>query len=249
MPPYLIVLAILFYLPAWNDKFVLGSDSIADRPTIPTANSFTVSNDHSRRRLRSSKKTGEFRSESSDAEEKTLVSWAKNKIWLKTGKSEEYVANKLGLKDLTKEAQKVHSNNKRFQKFLYGREGLELDDIVKRGASKDKMWRQYGLDDVPLEELTKNEGFKTYVRFMARYDASIYSQYKEGIMKNIWWEYQYLSPGQHYANILVWAKANRSTKYVKKALGLDHSGWNYKYYEEFLRLTEKNRWFKRKTLD
>ncbi|ETL89066.1 hypothetical protein L917_11930, partial [Phytophthora nicotianae] len=79
--------------------------------------------------------------------------------WIKNGKSEDYVLNKLHLTNLIGRALTDDPNFKYFQKF-------KVDGWLKQKASTTAAWDDLGLSTLSVNEITKVDTFRIYEEYI-----------------------------------------------------------------------------------
>ncbi|ETI46376.1 hypothetical protein F441_09207 [Phytophthora nicotianae CJ01A1] len=79
--------------------------------------------------------------------------------WIKNGKSDDYVMDKLKLTGLIGRALTEDPNFKYFQKF-------KVDGWLKKGASTTTAWDDLGLNSIALGEVTKVDTFRIYQQYI-----------------------------------------------------------------------------------
>ncbi|ETM03361.1 hypothetical protein F442_00460 [Phytophthora nicotianae P10297] len=177
---------------------------------------------------------------STDNEERgiqDLTKALKTTFWLETGKSDDYVRNVLGLKNLSGDKLKTAPNYVYYEHFLHALEGRKLQSWLAKGKTTKSVWAEYKLDDIRAAQLKDNDGFKTYLRYAIMEDNHFY---KQRIMEQpVKVDYSG-TPAELSAKVDMWFTLNRPTWYVKKMLNLDRRSINtflkspnYLHYERF----------------
>ncbi|OWY90163.1 RxLR effector protein, partial [Phytophthora megakarya] len=146
----------------------------------------------------------------------------------------------LGLQTLTGTALTNHPNYRLLAKFRYKVEGRMLDKWYDHGVTLHGAWTRLGLDRISQSTVMQSDAYKTYVRYVRRYDGQIYWH------KNSIFEPPIEYGGSHaelMAKVKVWAAADRPKWYVKEMLQLEKATMktdpDYKYYLKFLELRGK----------
>ncbi|KAF4147618.1 hypothetical protein GN958_ATG03191 [Phytophthora infestans] len=170
----------------------------------------------------------------------SIKKWAKTKYWAETGKSDDYVKQKLGLRDVPEAALKSSPKYKVYQQFLHKQEGVQMDDKIRSGMQTETFWNDLGLSGIDAARRESTDAYRKYVRFTNRFDSKaegrMFSQF-EMIVK----------PGKTDEEVTTrmktWAASDRSPTFAKRMLGLNGLGKDKrkeeplnKYFEYFLTL-------------
>ncbi|KAL4123519.1 hypothetical protein PRIC2_009373 [Phytophthora ramorum] len=174
----------------------------------------------------------------------SIKNWGKIQYWLAVGKSDDQVKKALKMETLTGAALKAHPNYKQLEKFMYKREGREMDGWVAHGIPTQTLWYLLELGKMKEVQRKSSDELRMYVRYATKYDNAIWNH------KNSIFEppiYYGGSAAEMKVKVQIWAKANRKNWYVKEMLGLDDlskakqkADPDYEYYLEFLKLTKRS---------
>ncbi|OWZ08144.1 RxLR effector protein [Phytophthora megakarya] len=212
---------------------------------------------HSRTRSLRIIKSSE-RIDASSTEERAVLSTLRNKFndlgnefkvirWATSGKSDNYVLNKLGLKGLSGTALKTHKNYKIYESFLDNVIKHQLTKWVTEGRSTSTVWGILGLDKVPVKNLVTTKEFVVYFRYVKLFDSEAMRNW--GLSKLP--EMVGLSKTEMTVKSRIWAQTRTGAKttkeakhidaYVKMALELEglsdraiKKSSNYIYYKSYL---------------
>ncbi|OWZ14408.1 hypothetical protein PHMEG_00012123 [Phytophthora megakarya] len=141
---------------------------------------------------------------------------AKLEFWVSGGKSDNYVIKRLGMDGLTGTALTSHPNYQILQKFRYKHEGRKLDGwLWGDQLTLDGAWVRLGLDKVSSSSVMNTDAYRTYVRFVRKYDDLVYDN---GFFRppTVYGG----NDAQMRAKVIVWAGERRPTWYVKQMLQL-----------------------------
>ncbi|KAL4094181.1 hypothetical protein PRIC1_009844 [Phytophthora ramorum] len=183
-----------------------------------------------------------------DTEERDIWSsiknWGKMEYWLAAGKSDDEVKKALKIDKLTGADLKAHPNYKKLEKFMYKREGREMDAYVRQGMSTEHVWGNLGLEMMSESQRKSTDEFRRYMRYATKYDDDIWFYWNTGVEVPI---YDGGSAAEMKVKVQIWANAKRDNGYVKEMLRLDglskakrEINPNNKYYLEFLKLTKRS---------
>uniref|UniRef100_H3GYK8 RxLR effector protein n=1 Tax=Phytophthora ramorum TaxID=164328 RepID=H3GYK8_PHYRM len=174
----------------------------------------------------------------------SIKNWGKMQYWLAVGKSDDQVKKALKMEGLTGAALKAHPNYKKLEKFMYKREGQQMDDWLEEGISTKAVWDDLGLGEMSKAQRKNSDELRQYVRYATKYDDEIWFH------ANYFFEplnYYGSSPAEMNVKVQIWAKAKRENWYVKEMLGLEglskaerKADPDYEYYLEFLKLTKRS---------
>ncbi|KAL4150215.1 hypothetical protein PRNP1_009619 [Phytophthora ramorum] len=182
-----------------------------------------------------------------DTEERGVLSsiknWGKMDYWLTVGKSDDEVKKALKMDGLTGAALKAHPNYKQLEKFMYKREGQQMDNWLAEGISTKSVWGHLGLAGMNEAQRKNSDKLRAYVRYATKYDDECWN-YKNTVLEP---PIEYGgSPAEMNVKVQIWAKAKRENWYVEEMLGLDglskvrrKANPNNKYYLEFLDLMKR----------
>ncbi|KAH7491131.1 Secreted RxLR effector protein [Phytophthora ramorum] len=194
------------------------------------------------------RKTDTAKANAIDTEERgiwsSIKNWGKMDYWLTVGKSDDEVKKALKMDGLTGAALKPHPNYKQLEKFMYKREGQQMDNWLAEGMSTKDVWNDLGLAGMSKAQRKNSDELRAYVRYATKYDDECWN-YKNTVLEP---PIEYGgSPAEMKVKVQIWAKANREKWYVKEMLGLDgmstvkrEANPNNKYYLEFLDLTKRS---------
>ncbi|KAL4094187.1 hypothetical protein PRIC1_009850 [Phytophthora ramorum] len=194
------------------------------------------------------RKTDTAKANAIDTEERgiwsSIKNWGKMDYWLTVGKSDDEVKKALKMDGLTGAALKAHPNYKQLEKFMYKREGRDMDNWLAEGMSTKDVWNDLGLAGMSKAQRKNSDELRAYVRYATKYDNAIWNHKNSIFQPPV--EYGG-SPAEMHVNVQIWAKANRKKWYVKEMLGLDgmskaerKADPDYEYYLEFLKLTKRS---------
>lgn len=93
-----------------------------------------------------------------------VANWSKMKYWVNAEKSDEYVKKKLSGFD----------EYKTLKKFWYQLEGRQLDKWFDEGVTMHGAWTRLGLDRIREDQVMQTSAYKTYVRYVKKYDSKVY---------------------------------------------------------------------------
>lgn len=180
-----------------------------------------------------------------DMEERGVVSslaskvkrWTKMKYWVHTDKSDDYVQKALGMNGLSGKALKDHPNYKYLQEFWYKLEGRQLGKWLDKDTTTQEAWKTLRLDTIPVGQVKNTDAFRTFVRYVEKYDRKMWVTKGTIEAMPIYFEG---SSTEMFVKVKIWARTRMSNRYVKEMLGLDKipnsALADYSNYKYFLKL-------------
>lgn len=138
---------------------------LANSETHTTAKSADAESPH----VENTEERGAFSSLKSN-----VANWAKMKYWVSAEKADYYVKKKLELGGLKGAALTNHPKYKTMEKFWYKVEGRQLDNWFDEGLTLYGAWTRLRLDRMRKGQVMQSNAYKTYVRYVKKYDNEIY---------------------------------------------------------------------------
>ncbi|KAG7394163.1 hypothetical protein PHYBOEH_005582 [Phytophthora boehmeriae] len=164
-------------------------------------------------------------------------------MWADFKASDDYIKKTL---KLTGKSEAVLKSHKTYQRYLYNVEKYKFSEWITQRPPLPTFgaWRNLGLDKMALEgkkleQIKMTSEFKSYERYVLKFDRSIMSNWKVGF-KTEHMIPRDATPMEMTAKAEIWAAYRRSDDYVLRALNLDKltgsqlvTAADYKYFKIF----------------
>ncbi|GMF55029.1 unnamed protein product [Phytophthora fragariaefolia] len=205
--------------------------SVAAESKVST-NSFSLNIDNNSRMLKSP-----------DTEERNIFEFADDvvkmatlKLWVNTGKTDDFVKEALGIeKQLTGAALKNHPKFKILDEFLEMLDAKKVAAWLNKDTPTAEVWVTLGLDKLTKEQLKESDGLRTYIRYATKLDDEIWNHRRASFEPEI------SSAAELAVKVQIWAKADRPSWYVFEMMGKNAmpGNPNREYYKIFQKLVAK----------
>ncbi|KAJ8531912.1 hypothetical protein ON010_g14050 [Phytophthora cinnamomi] len=170
---------------------------------------------------------------SPDNEDRGLFTSFKVNKLAKSGKSDDFVKQKLKLDGLSDEALVASPQFKYYMKFWLKTEKERLKKWLEDGLPPYEAWANLGLERMDSAKREQSATYKAYMRYTQLFDDGVFERFKRSEVL-----VAMIGPYPEESNALVrfWVKEKRPWYYVKAVCDLSDSR---EYFTEYARLANR----------